>query len=93
MQLNKSIAECRQNLVSDKHSKTGIVQHMPTVHSKTGIVQQMPTVHSKTGIVPQMPTVHSKTGIVQQMPTVHTVLLQTVSSEVLEPGMRQSFFL
>ena len=32
LKLNERIAERRQNLVSDKHSKTGLVLHMPTVH-------------------------------------------------------------
>ena len=30
--LNERIAERRKSLVSDKHSKTGIFLHMPTVH-------------------------------------------------------------
>ena len=32
MELNERIAEGHKNLVSDKHSKTGIVLQMPTVH-------------------------------------------------------------
>ena len=40
---NEWIAERRQNLVSDKQSKTGIVLHMPTVH--TMLRTHMLTVH------------------------------------------------
>ena len=32
LSLNERLAERRKNLVSDKHIKTDIVLHMPTVH-------------------------------------------------------------